>query len=157
MTETDQPAAAHAAPEEPGADRPFNKTTALWVLLGTIMASGMAIVDSTAVNVALPALSQGLGASEIELFWVVVAYLLFLSSLILVGGVLGDMYGRRRIFALGVGIFGATSIWCGLAPDPTQLILARSFQGVGAALLVPGSLAIITAYFPESERGKAIG
>ena len=91
------------------------------------------------------------------LYRFVVAYLLFLSSLILVGGVLGDMYGRRRIFALGVGIFGATSIWCGLAPDPTQLIFARSFQGVGAALLVPGSLTIITAYFPESERGKAIG
>jgi EmrB/QacA subfamily drug resistance transporter len=157
VTDTDQPDAATGASEEPGADRPFNKTTALWVLLATIMASGMAIVDSTAVNVALPALSQGLGASEIQLFWVVVAYLLFLSSLILVGGVLGDMYGRRKIFALGVGLFGATSVWCGLAPDPIQLIMARSFQGIGAALLVPGSLAIITAYFPESERGKAIG
>jgi EmrB/QacA subfamily drug resistance transporter len=157
VTNTDQPDVASAAPEDSGADRSFNKKTALWVLFATIMASGMAIIDSTAVNVALPALSQGLGASEIQLFWVVVAYLLFLSSLILVGGVLGDMYGRRKIFALGVGIFGATSVWCGLAPDMTQLILARSFQGVGAALLVPGSLAIITAYFPESERGKAIG
>ena len=153
MTDTEQPAAATDAPGQ----KPFNKSTALRVLLATIVASGMAIVDSTAVNVALPALSQDLGASEIQLFWVVVAYLLFLSSLILVGGVLGDMYGRRKIFAIGVAVFGATSVWCGLAPDPTQLIVARSFQGVGAALLVPGSLAIITAYFPESERGKAIG
>lgn len=121
------------------------------------MASGMAIVDSTAVNVALPALSQDLGATDMQLFWVVVAYLLFLSSLLLVGGVLGDMYGRRQVFAIGVAVFGASSVWCGLSPDASQLIIARGVQGVGAALLVPGSLSIITAYFPESERGKAIG
>ena len=133
------------------------KDVGLWVLLATIIASGMAIVDSTAINVALPALTRDLGTTETEFLWIVDAYLLFLSALILVGGVLGDMYGRRRIFAIGIAVFVAASVWCGLAPDPTQLIVARGVQGVGGALLVPGSLSIITAYFPESERGRRSG
>ena len=153
-TETDPAAGAGApAPEV----TVFDARTARWVLLATIVASGMAIIDSTAVNVALPALIEDLGATEVEFLWIVDAYLLFLSALILVGGVLGDMYGRRRIFGIGVAVFAAASVWCGLAPDPTQLIVARGVQGIGGALLVPGSLAIITAYYPESERGKAIG
>lgn len=145
-----------ASPGTTAAARP-KKDVGLWVLLATIIASGMAIVDSTAVNVALPALTQDIGATEVEFLWIVDSYLLFLSALILVGGVLGDMYGRKRIFGIGVAIFSVASAWCGLAPDSTQLIVARGVQGVGGALLVPGSLAIITAYFPESEHGKAIG
>lgn len=132
-------------------------STGVWVLLSTIIASGMAIVDSTAVNVALPALTRDLGATEIEFLWIVGAYALFLSSLILVGGVLGDMYGRRRIFMFGVALFGLASVCCGLAANSLHLIVARCAQGLGAAMLVPGSLAIISAFFPESERGKAIG
>lgn len=134
-----------------------SRASSMWVLLATIIGSGMAIIDSTAVNVALPALTRDLGATEIEFLWIIDSYALFLSALILVGGVLGDMFGRRRIFMLGVILFGSTSICCGLAGSPLQLIIFRCLQGVGAAMLVPGSLAIISAFFPESERGKAIG
>ena len=136
---------------------PSDRCIRIWVLLAAIVASGMAIIDSTAVNVALPALTRDIAATEVEFLWIVDAYLLLLSALLLVGGVLGDMYGRRRIFGIGVALFTAASVWCGLAPDPLQLIAARALQGVGGALLVPGSLSILTANFPESERGKAIG
>jgi EmrB/QacA subfamily drug resistance transporter len=128
-----------------------------WILTATILASSMAFIDSTSTNLALPALQQDLGATAIDLQWVVQAYALFLSSLILVGGALGDRLGRRRVFASGIVLFTLASIWCGLAPSVSQLIVARAVQGIGAALLVPGSLAIISASFDEERRGRAIG
>ena len=128
-----------------------------WVLAATILASSMAFIDGTVVNVALPSLQQNLNASAIGVQWVVEAYSLFLSALLLVGGSLGDRFGRRRIFCLGVGIFALASAACGLAGNINQLILARCIQGIGGALLVPGSLAIISASFDEERRGKAIG
>jgi len=117
----------------------------------------MAFIDGTVVNVALPVLQRELNATVADVQWVVEAYALFLSALILVGGSLGDLYGRRRVFAIGVSVFAAASAWCGFAPDPIQLIIARAFQGIGGALLVPGSLAIISACFGDEERGRAIG
>jgi EmrB/QacA subfamily drug resistance transporter len=117
----------------------------------------MAFIDGTVVNVALPSLQQSLQATAIGVQWVVEAYSLFLSALLLVGGSLGDQYGRRRIFLIGVSVFALASAWCGLAPNVSQLIIGRAVQGAGAALLVPGSLAIISASFPEERRGKAIG
>lgn len=128
-----------------------------WVLAATILGSSMAFIDSSAVNVALPVLQGSLGASVTQVQWVIEAYMLFLAALILVGGSLGDRLGRRRVFMWGVGAFALASLWCGLAPDPTQLIVARAVQGIGGALLVPGSLAIISASFDGSARGKAIG
>jgi EmrB/QacA subfamily drug resistance transporter len=117
----------------------------------------MAFIDGTVVNVALGALQREFDATLTGVQWVVEAYALFLASLVLVGGSLGDLYGRRRIFALGITIFAASSVACGLARDINELILARAIQGIGAALLVPGSLAIISASFPDNERGSAIG
>src|SRR5271169_6145483 len=128
-----------------------------WILAATILGSSMAFIDSTVVNVALPALQSALHATLADVQWVVEAYALFLAALLLIGGSLGDRYGRRRIFAAGVVLFSAASAWCGLAPDIGQLIVARGIQGVGGALLVPGSLALISANFPEKERGRAIG
>lgn len=128
-----------------------------WILFATILGSAMAFIDGTAVNVALPVLQTSLGADVSATQWIVDAYLLVLSSLMLAGGALGDRFGRVRIFALGVALFAGASIWCGAAPSAAQLIAARALQGVGAALLVPGSLAIITAAFPRDERGRAIG
>ncbi len=117
----------------------------------------MAFIDSTVVNVALPALQASFHATVVDVQWVVESYGLFLSALILVGGSLGDLFGRRLIFVAGVAIFAAASAGCGLASNIHQLIIARSLQGVGAALLVPGSLAIISTSFDENGRGQAIG
>ena len=117
----------------------------------------MAFIDGTAVNVALPALQAGLHASVREIQWVVEAYALLLASLLLLGGSLGDLYGRRKIFLYGVALFAIASSWCGLAPSIGSLIVARGVQGIGAALLVPGSLAIISAAYSEDQRGRAIG
>src|SRR5262245_17125436 len=117
----------------------------------------MAFIDGTVVNVALPAIQYGLDASLVDLQWVVESYALLLSSLLLIGGSLGDIYGRRRIFAIGIAVFTTASIWCGLAPRIDQLIVARALQGAGAALLVPESLALISATFPPADRGAAIG
>jgi EmrB/QacA subfamily drug resistance transporter len=128
-----------------------------WILAATILASSMAFIDGTVVNVAIPALQAGLQANIVDVQWVVEAYALFLSALILVGGVLGDHYGRRRVFLAGLTLFAVASVVCGLSLSIRQLIIARSVQGVGAALLVPGSLAIISATFDEKSRGKAIG
>ena len=136
---------------------PSDKSAGRWVLAATILGSGMAFIDGTVVNVALPALQKGLGATAADVQWVVEAYSLFLSALLLVGGSLGDLYGRRLVFAAGVAVFALASAWCGLVPDVGQLIIARGAQGVGAALLVPGSLAIISASFGEEDRGRAIG
>jgi EmrB/QacA subfamily drug resistance transporter len=128
-----------------------------WILAATILGSSMAFIDSTVVNVALPALQQSFHATVVDVQWVVESYGLLLGALILVGGAFGDLFGRRLIFLLGVGIFAAASAGCGIASGIHQLILARSIQGIGAALLVPGSLAIISASFDEKSRGQAIG
>ncbi len=117
----------------------------------------MAFIDSTVVNVALPALQSTFRATVIDVQWVVESYGLFLGALILVGGSAGDLFGRRRIFVSGVAVFAIASAACGLAQNIHQLIYARAIQGVGAALLTPGSLAIISASFPEDQRGRAIG
>jgi len=117
----------------------------------------MVFIDGTVTNVALPALQANLHATSVDVQWVVEAYALFLAALLLLGGSLGDHFGRRRIYAIGVVLFALASAWCGLAPSISQLILARAVQGVGGAMLVPGGLAIISASFPESERGRAIG
>lgn len=129
----------------------------LWVLAATILGSSMAFIDGTVVNVALAALQSGLHATISNVQWVVEAYALFLAALLLTGGSLGDLYSRRKIFALGVIVFAAASAWCGLAPNMAQLIAARSLQGIGGALLVPGSLALISVSFSSEERGRAIG
>src|SRR5215216_5484231 len=128
-----------------------------WILAATILASSMAFIDGTVVNVALPFLQTNLKATAIGIQWVVEAYSLFLSALLLVGGSLGDRYGRRRIFNIGVVIFAVASALCGMAANIEQLIVARAVQGIGGALLVPGSLALISSSFKEDKRGKAIG
>jgi len=128
-----------------------------WILAATILGSSMAFIDSTVVNVAVPTLQATFHASVVDVQWVVESYGIFLSSLILAGGVLGDLFGRRRMFLIGVGLFAAASIACGSASSIQELISARCVQGIGAALLVPGSLAIISACFDEDSRGKAIG
>src|SRR5215470_7374292 len=136
------------------AGAPCQKEAQPWILAATILASSMAFIDSTVVNVAIPALQATFQANIVDVQWVVEAYALFLSALILVGGVLGDRYGRRRVFLAGLTLFAAASVACGLSANIRQLIIARSIQGVGAALLVPGSLAIISATFDEKSRGK---
>jgi EmrB/QacA subfamily drug resistance transporter len=126
-------------------------------LLVAILGSTMAFVDGSVVNVALPVMQREIGATVDQMQWVVEAYALLLASLVLVGGALGDRLGRRRVFVAGVILFSASSAACGLAPGPLFLIGARAVQGVGAALLVPGSLALIGAAYPEKARGAAIG
>ncbi len=138
-------------------DRPCRADRSNWILLATILGSAMAFIDGTVVNVALPVLQTDLGATVAQVQWVVEAYTLLLAALILAGGALGDQFGRRKVYSIGVAVFAASSVWCGLAPNIDQLILARGVQGVGGALLVPGSLAIIGASFDESRRGRAIG
>jgi len=139
------------------ATAPCSKSSGRWILAATILASSMAFIDGTVVNVALPALQSSLNATAPDLQWVIEAYSLLLSAFLLVGGSLGDHYGRRRIFVIGVALFACASAACGFAGDIHQLIAARALQGLGAALLVPGSLAIISSSFSENERGRAIG
>jgi EmrB/QacA subfamily drug resistance transporter len=128
-----------------------------WVLATTILGSAMAFIDGSVVNVALPAIQSDLQASLAGAQWVVNGYMLMLGALTLIGGAAADRFGRRRVFAAGVVLFTAASVACGLAPNAGALIVARCVQGVGGALLVPSSLAIISAAFPEETRGKAIG
>ncbi len=128
-----------------------------WTLLSTILASSLVFIDSSALNVALPALQEDLGISGTELLWVINGYALFLSALLLVGGSLGDIYGRNKIFLIGLGVFSISSLMCGISQTPVQLITARAFQGIGGALLTPGSLSILSAQFGARGRGKAIG
>lgn len=128
-----------------------------WVLAATILGSSIAFIDSSVVSVALPAMQADLAAPVREAQWIVNSYMLLLGALILIGGAAGDRFGRRRLFLLGLIAFTAASVACGLAPNSAALIAARALQGVGAALLVPNSLAIISAAFPEKERGRAIG
>lgn len=128
-----------------------------WTLLAAIVGSGLAFVDGTVVNVALPAIQRQLHASSADAQWVMESYALFLAALLLVGGALGDRFGRRRMFMLGVALFTLASIGCAAAPGVGMLIGARAIQGIGAALLVPGSLALISAVYPPDRRGAAIG
>src|ERR687897_219163 len=139
------------------AESPCTPASRPWILVGTIIGSGMTFIDSTVTNVALPVLQQDLNATAVDAQWIVESYALLLAALILVGGSLGDHYGRRRIYALGITLFALASVACGLAMSPGQLIAARAVQGIGGALLVPGSLAIISASFEGERRGKAIG
>ena len=132
-------------------------TCGRWVLAATILGSSLAFIDSTVVNVALPALQSALDASLSGVQWVVEAYALTLAALLLTGGALGDAKGRRKVFAAGVILFAVASAWCGLSRSIAELIAARAIQGIGAALLVPGSLSLISASFPPAERGSAIG
>ncbi|MBV8886726.1 MAG: MFS transporter [Chroococcidiopsidaceae cyanobacterium CP_BM_RX_35] len=136
---------------------PCSRNSGRWVLAATILGSSMAVIDGTVVNVALPVLQAELQATVADVQWIVESYALFLAALILVGGSLGDRFGRRRIFAYGVAIFAGASVWCGLSTSVNQLIVARAVQGIGGALLVPGSLAIISASFSGEQRGQAIG
>jgi EmrB/QacA subfamily drug resistance transporter len=146
-------ATVRAAPQS----RQCADATGRAVLAAAILGSTMTFVDGSVVNVALPVLREKLGASAAEAQWIIEAYMLFLASLILVGGALGDRWGRRFVFVLGTVLFGMASALCGIARDVTQLIVARGAQGIGAALLVPGSLALISASFSKERRGQAIG
>ena len=128
-----------------------------WVLAATILGSSLAFIDGTVVNVALPALQSAFGASLSDIQWVVESYAVTLAALLLTGGSLGDLRGRRKVFAAGVAIFAGASAWCGLSRTIDELIAARALQGIGAAFLVPGSLSLISATFPPAKRGRAIG
>jgi EmrB/QacA subfamily drug resistance transporter len=128
-----------------------------WVLVATILASVIAYIDESVVNVALPAIAQDLATSVAAIQWVINAYTLCLAAFLLVGGATGDRFGRRAVLVIGTAIFAVASVWCGFAASLGQLIVARAIQGIGAALLIPSSLAIIGASFPEAERGRAIG
>jgi len=128
-----------------------------WTLVASILASSLTFIDGTAVNVALPALQANLGATITDVQWVIEAYTLLYGALILVGGSIGDQLGRKRIFLIGVYLFAIASVLCGIAPNATLLIVARAFQGIGAAMLAPSSLALVSAAFDDKERGRAIG
>src|SRR5689334_15966599 len=126
-----------------------------WVLAAAILGSSMAFIDGTVVNVALPALQSALHATLAEVQWVVESFALSLAAGLLTGGALGDLYGRRKMFAIGVLMFSVASVWCGLSRSIGELIAARGLQGAGGALLVPNSLALVSGSFPEQERGRA--
>src|SRR4051794_1330143 len=128
-----------------------------WVLLATVLGSSLAFVDATVVNIALPAIGRDLGSTSAGLQWTVNGYALSLAALILLGGSLGDRFGRKRVFLIGVGWFAAASLLCGLAPAMEFLVGARVLQGVGGALLTPGALAILEASFVREDRSRAIG
>ncbi|MES9520444.1 MFS transporter [Streptomyces capoamus] len=128
-----------------------------WILLTTVLGSAMVMLDSTVVNVALPRIGRDLDADLAALQWTVNAYMVTLAGLILLGGSLGDRYGRRKVFVLGVVWFAAASLLCGVAPGPSVLIAARALQGIGGALLTPGSLALIQASFHPDDRSRAVG
>jgi EmrB/QacA subfamily drug resistance transporter len=128
-----------------------------WVIVATTLGSSMAFIDGSVVNVALPAIEKDLASPLTTIQWVVNAYELCLAALLLIGGAAGDQFGRRRLFVIGIVVFAAASIWCGVSPSAMQLILARAVQGLGAACMIPCSLAIIGATFDEADRGKAIG
>src|SRR5215471_13790865 len=146
-----------AAIRSGAAGPPRDPQSGPWILAAAILGTSMAFIDSTVVNVALPALQSTFQATVIDVQWVVEAYGLFLGALILVGGAAGDLFGRRKIFLTGVALFAFASAVCGMAQSIQQLMAARALQGLGAALLTPGILAIISASFPEKARGRAIG
>src|SRR2546423_5287880 len=135
----------------------LDSRVARWTLVASILGSSMAFIDGSVVNVALPAIQHDLGGGLATQQWVVNAYLLTLGSLILVGGSLGDIFGESRVFAIGVASFAGASLLCAVAPDALALIVFRGIQGMAGALLVPASLAMITATFTGTARGNAIG
>ncbi|WP_433300100.1 MFS transporter [Actinoplanes sp. CA-030573] len=135
----------------------YHSARGRWVLLATVLGSSLAFIDATVVNIALPSIGSSLGADAAGLQWTVNGYALSLASLILLGGSLGDRYGRKRVFMIGVGWFAAASLLCGLAPSIELLIGARVLQGIGGALLTPGALAILEASFARDDRARAIG
>ena len=149
------PAAAPAAP--PAGPLRYASARGRWVLLATVLGSAMASIDATVVGIALPAIGRDFHAGLASLQWVVTAYTLTLAGLLLLAGALGDRYGRRKVFVIGVIWFAIASALCGVAPNAPFLIGARALQGVGAALLTPGSLAILQASFRPEDRGRAIG
>ena len=156
MTVTVKPPCDEAAILSASSTEPCT-SNGVWILTATILGSSLAFIDGSVVNIALPALQSALHATISDVQWVVESYALLLASLLLVGGSLGDLYGRRKIFVCGVILFAFGSAWCGLAASIAPLIVARGVQGIGAALLVPGSLALISASFPAERRGRAIG
>jgi EmrB/QacA subfamily drug resistance transporter len=152
-----RPPCDEAAAHSIGAGAPCAAASEPWILAATILASSMVFVDGTVVNVVLPRLQEAFDATIFQSQWVVESYALFLSTLLLLGGLAGDRYGRKRVFSIGVIVFAVASAWSAAARGIDELILARAVQGVGGALLVPGSLAILGASFPKERRGKAIG
>src|SRR5258708_4163796 len=146
-----------AACEEPGvlrsvvAEDPCAPSARNWILMATILGSSMAFIDSTVVNVALPAIQGSFNATVVDVQWVIESYGLFLGALLLAGGSLGDLFGRRLMFLVGIAVFALASVGCGSAANIHRLIIWRSIQGVGAALLVPGSLTIISTSFDEED------
>ncbi|MFG2191888.1 MFS transporter [Streptomyces sp. NPDC048639] len=158
-----QPPQQHDAPTAPAGQPPtagglrLGEPRGRWALLATVLGSGMAMLDATVVNIALPALGSDLHVDVAGLQWTVNAYTLTLAAFILLGGSLGDRYGHRRVFVLGAAFFALASLLCAISPDATLLVLARALQGVGGALLTPSSLAIIAATFHPDDRGRAIG
>jgi EmrB/QacA subfamily drug resistance transporter len=128
-----------------------------WIMVSCILASSMAFIDGTALNVVLPALQKSLNASGTDLFWILNAYLLMLAALILIGGSLGDQLGRKKVFMAGIFIFISGSALCGFAPDVILLVAFRMLQGIGGALMIPGSLSLISSSINANERGRAIG
>src|SRR6185369_10961647 len=132
-------------------------STGRWVLVASVLGSSLSFIDGAVVAVALPVVQRDLGASVSSAQWIVEAYQLFLSSLVLLGGSLADRWGRRRIFVIGTCLFAAASLACGIAPDTRTLIASRAIQGIGGALLVPASLAMLGAAYSEKDRGRAVG
>jgi EmrB/QacA subfamily drug resistance transporter len=156
VTQTSEPAPPRPGPPAAGTVR-FGTASGRWVVAATVLGSGIAFLDGTVVNVALPTIGTDLHAGIRELQWILDGYLVTLSALLLLGGSLGDLYGRRRGFLAGLVAFSVASAACGIAPNASVLIVARAVQGAGAALLVPGSLALISASFHPDDRGKAVG
>jgi EmrB/QacA subfamily drug resistance transporter len=155
--DTSRQVSASRGPGPPRSLVRYGAPAGRWVLLATVLGSGLAFIDATVVNIALPRIAIDLHASAADVQWTVNGYTLTLAALILLGGALGDRLGRRRIFLVGVVWFAAASLLCGLAPDVRTLIGARLLQGVGGALLTPGSLAILEASFRPEDRSRAIG
>ena len=146
-----------AAPSAAGPALHYSTRAGRWVLAGTVLGSGIAALDATVVGIALPSIGRNFHVGEASLQWVFDAYTLSLAGLLLLGGTLGDRYGRRRVFVIGTVWFAVASLLCGLAPNAATLIVARAIQGIGAALLTPGSLAILQASFVKDDRSRAIG
>src|SRR6476469_1246262 len=143
--------------DSPGPALRYASAVGRWVLAATVLGSGIASLDATVVGIALPAIGRDFGVGVDALQWVSNAYTLTLAGLLLLGGTLGDRYGRRRVFVIGVIWFAVASVLCGLAPSALLLVIARALQGVGAALLTPGSPAILQASFVPDDRSRAIG
>ena len=150
-------AAAMTSDEVEGGFVSYGTPRGRWVIITMVLGSGMVFLDGSVVNVALPAIGRDFGVGLAGLQWTITSYLLTLGSLLLLGGSLGDIYGRRRVFVIGIAIFTVASVLWGLAPTAGALIGARALQGVGGALMVPESLGIIAAVFRPQDRGAAIG